>query len=65
MKPERVCTIVMKCAVLHNIAIEIREPESEVEVDDLVKLQDGQEYFEREERDGVTARDHMTRTYFA
>lgn len=65
MKPERVCTIVMACAVLHNIAIERREPEPEVEDDDLVELQDGEEYFEREERDGVTARDHMAQTYFA
>ena len=49
MKPERVCTIIMACTVLHNIAIERREPEPEVKDDDLVELQDGEEYFEREE----------------
>ena len=65
MKPERVCTIIMACTVLHNIAIERREPEPEVKDDDLVELQDGEEYFEREERDGVTAKDHMVQIYFA
>ena len=55
----------MACAVLHNIVIERREPEPEVEDDDLVELQDGEEYFEREERNGFTTRDHMARTYFA
>ena len=44
----------------HNIAIQRREPEPEVEDDDLVELQDGEEYFEREERDGVTAKDYTS-----
>ena len=65
MKPERVCTIVMACAVLHNIAIERQEPEPEEENDDLLELEDGEEFFEREERDGVTARDYMAQRYFA
>ena len=62
MKPERVCTIVMACAVLHNITIERREPEPEEEDNDLVELKDA-EYFEREEHDGVTARDYMAQKY--
>ena len=60
MKPERVCTIMMACVALHNIAIQRREPEPEVEDDDLVELQDEGEYFEREERDGVTAKDYTS-----
>ncbi len=62
MKPERVCTIVMACAVLHNIAQERREPEPEG--DDFVELEDGEEHFADIERDGVTARDYMAQTYF-
>ena len=50
---------------IHNIAIERREPGPRVDDDNLVKLQNREEYFEREERDGITAKDHMARTYFA
>lgn len=65
MTPERVCTVIMACAVLHNIAIERREPEPEEEDYDLFELEDGDEYFGREERNGVAARDNMAQTYFA
>ena len=65
MKPDRVCTIVMACAVLHNIAIERHEPEPEEDEGDLVELEDGEEHFDAAERDGVTARDYMAQTYFA
>ena len=65
MKPDRVCTIVMACAVLHNIAQERQEPEPEDE-DDLIEVNDGEEHFGNEvEYDGVTARDYMAQTYFA
>ena len=63
MKPDRVCTIVMACAVLHNIAQERQEPDPEK--DDLVELEDGEEHFPEVERDGLTARDYMAQTYFA
>ena len=39
MKPDRVCTIVMACAVLHNIAVERREPEPEAEEDELIEME--------------------------
>ena len=66
MKPERVCTIVMACAVLHNIAQERWEPEPEEDEDDLIEVEDGEEHFGNEvEHDGVTARDYMAQTYFA
>ena len=65
MKPDRVCTIVMACAVLHNIAIERREPEPEAEDLDLVEVEDGAEYLDGAEvRDGVHARNYMAQTYF-
>ena len=64
MKPDRVCVIVMACAVLHNIAIERHEPEPEEDEGDLVELEDGEEHFEAAERDRVTARDYMAQTYF-
>jgi hypothetical protein len=31
MQPERVCKIIMTCAVLHNIAIEMKEPMDDVD----------------------------------
>lgn len=67
MKPDRVCTIVMACAVLHNIAQERQEPIPEEDEVDLVELdlEDGEEHFAGVERDGVTARDYMAQTYFA
>ena len=67
MKPDRVCTIVMACAVLHNIAQERREPIPEEDEADLVELdlEDGEEHLAGVERDGVTARDYMAQTYFA
>ena len=66
MKPDRVCTIVMACAVLHNIAQESQEPIPEEDEVDLVKLdqEDGEEHFAGVERDGVTGRDYMAQTYF-
>ena len=39
IKPDRVCTIVMACAVLHNIAVERREPEPEAEEDELIEME--------------------------
>ena len=40
MKPDRVCTIVMSCAVLHNIAQERREPEPGEDEDELIEVND-------------------------
>ena len=53
MKPDRVCTIVMACAVLHNIAQDRHEPMPQEDEFGLVELEDVQV-----ERDGVTARDY-------
>lgn len=63
MKPDRVCTIIMACAVLQNIAVERGEPEPE-NGDDLIEIEDGEEYFGGAEGDGVIARDYMAQTYF-
>lgn len=63
MKPDRVCTVIMACAVLQNIAIERREPEAEEELE-LLELEDGDDFYQGAEHDGVNARDNMAQTYF-
>ena len=65
MKPDRVCTIVMACAVLHNIAQDRHEPMPQEDEFDFVELEDEEGHFVEVERDGVTARDKMAQTYFA
>ena len=58
------CTIIMACAVLQNIAVHRQEPEPEEE--EFLELVDGDDYIAAgEERVGVTARDYMAQTYFA
>ena len=64
MKPDRVCTIVMACAVLHNIAQDRHEPMPQEDKFDFVELED-EGHFVEVERDGVTTRDYMAQTYFA
>ncbi len=65
MTPDRVCTIIMACAVLHNIAVQRQEPEPEEDME-FLELVDGEDYIAAgAELVGVTARDYMAQTYFA
>ena len=65
MTPDRVCTIIMTCAVLHNIAVQRQEPEPEEDME-FLELVDGEDYIAAgAELVGVTARDYMAQTYFA
>lgn len=61
MSPERVCTIIAACCVLHNIAIDNNEPMMDDDVEEE-PLDLGDDY------DGVNtgeaARNHITNTYF-
>ena len=58
MAPDRVCTIIVACIVLHNMAIHLREPE----------LDDGligdEEYDLHEPENGNAVRRHITHTFF-
>lgn len=60
MSPERVCAIIMACAVLHNIAIERREPEPPP-----VLEEEQEEERDEVEGDGGAVRDYMAQTFFA
>lgn len=65
MTPDRVCTIIMACAVLQNIAVQRQEPEPEEDMEFLEQV-DGEDYIAAgAELVGVTARDYMAQTYFA
>ena len=62
MAPDRVCTIVVACFVLHNIAINLREPEvDDGHVDD--EDCDVQEQYHGPEN-GNAVRKHITNTFF-
>ena len=64
MAPDRVCTIIAACCVLHNIAVTLREPDPE----DCDMEDDGcaadlhSQYHGRET--GNAVRQHITNTYF-
>ncbi|XP_062596055.1 putative nuclease HARBI1 [Saccostrea cucullata] len=61
MKPDRACRIIIACAVLHNIAINLGEPEDEDEVEEdqpQVPAFQGQQ-------DGRGVRDYVTQHYFS
>ncbi|XP_048240406.1 putative nuclease HARBI1 [Haliotis rufescens] len=60
MSPERVCTIIGACAVLHNLAIILREPMLDVDGEDDSNIE-GQ-YTGPEDGRGI--RDYITRHYF-
>ena len=64
MKPDRVCTIAMACAVLHNIAQDRHEPMPQEDEFDFVELEDEQGHFVEVEHDGVTARDLYSTNIF-
>ena len=62
MSPERVCTIIVACFVLHNIAVKFMEPES----DDInISVEDFhvQEQY-RGRKNGNAMKRHITDTFF-
>lgn len=63
MKPTKVCKIIIACAVLHNIAIELKEPLIDAD-DEYVELEQPnvEPYYGREE--GNRIRDHYANTFF-
>ena len=62
-EPERVCKIIMACAVLHNIAIEMKEPMDDVDrTDDLNN--DIDIVFQGPD-EGRVVRDHIARMFFS
>ena len=62
MSPDRVCTIIAACAVLHNIALLLREPEL---ADDPIDHQphDMHELYHGPEN-GHAVRNHISNTFF-
>lgn len=62
MSPERVCTIIVACFVLHNIAVKFREPESD-DINIGAEDFDEQEQYHGREK-GNAVRRHMTDTFF-
>ena len=61
MSPYRVCTIIVACCILHNIAIENNEPLPEIE-DGPYNEDDGEEFVGVET--GQAVRNHLANTYF-
>ena len=62
MSPGGVCTIIVSCFVLHNIAVKFREPESD---DTNISVEDfdvREQYRGRE--NGNAMRRHITDTFF-
>ena len=63
MAPDRVCTIVVACFVLHNIAINLREPEvDDGHVDD--EDCDVQEQYHGPENGNAVRKQSITNTFF-
>ena len=62
MSPERACTIIVACFVLHNIAVKFREPESD-DINISVEDFDVQEQY-RGRENGNAMRRHITDTFF-
>lgn len=64
MAPDRVCTIVAACCVLHNIAINLGEPDpDDWDVEDEDYTGDLQEQYLGQET-GHAVRQHITNTFF-
>ena len=61
MKPERVCRIIVACAILHNIAILFKEPNGDDTDED--KQQPALEGYNGR-NDGKGIRDHIADTFF-
>ncbi|XP_052815271.1 putative nuclease HARBI1 [Mya arenaria] len=60
LKPAKASKVTVACAVLHNLAIDLKEPD----VDDVVPVapQPGEDY--RGQEQGQAIRDHIARAYF-
>ena len=64
MAPDRVCTIVAACSILHNIAVNLREPDPEdCDKGDEGCPADRQSQYGRET--GSAVRQHITKTFFS
>lgn len=63
MAPDRVCTIIVACFVLHNIAVFLREPEIDDDWDIDEQEFDVQEQYHGPDR-GNAVRKHITDTFF-
>ncbi|CAG2205925.1 HARBI1 [Mytilus edulis] len=63
LQPEKVCTLIMACAVLHNLAIEMREPMEDP--DDEVQMFWNINIDFRGPDEGRVVTDHIARTFFA
>lgn len=63
MKPDRVCKIVVACAVLHNICISLKEPEYQEEIEEE-DVQPPPMVFQGQQ-DGRGVRDYVTRHCFS
>lgn len=62
MAPDRVCTIIVACFVLHNIAVFLREPEIDDDWDIDEQEFDVQEQYHGPDR-GNAVRKHITDTF--
>ncbi|CAG2219630.1 HARBI1 [Mytilus edulis] len=63
LQPEKVCTLIMACAVLHNLAIEMREPMEDPD-DEVQMFWNINKDFQGPD-EGRVVRDHIARTFFA
>lgn len=65
MCPDRVCTIIMACCVLHNIATLLKEPEPLDDAGDNLPAgnQDMNIHYNGPEN-GISVRDYITKSYF-
>ena len=61
MTPERACSVIGACAVLHNIAVLLNEP---MDDDSLVDDPEGIDPYHGPQR-GLAMRDHICNTHFA
>ncbi|XP_071161090.1 putative nuclease HARBI1 [Mytilus edulis] len=62
LQPEKVCTLIMACAVLHNLAIEMREPMEDPD-DEVQMFWNINKDFQGPD-EGRVVRDHIARTFF-
>ena len=63
MAPDRVCTIIVACSVLHNIAIYFREPDLDDASESDRNLADIQDHYHGSES-GQAVRRHITNSFF-
>ena len=61
MAPEKVCIIIGARAILHNIAILLKEPMEDGEVEDEMNVNDAYDGPDQ----GRSVRNHICRTYFS